>query len=210
MALSFKKAKVPITTNKTVWRICVDYRQLNKITKKHAHLLPNAQDEIQRAAGHKYYAFLDLENGFWQIPFEESTREKTAFITPFGVYEWLVMPFRLYNASATFQCFMEEVLEPFRPFVAGLFDDVAVWGNSILQLNDRLLLIFSRFIEYGLLLNSAKCRLFVSSGGFFSFIVSDKGISADPQKVAAIKDMPMPTTTSKIRGFVNTAGYLRS
>ncbi|KAI0993586.1 hypothetical protein K3495_g14598, partial [Podosphaera aphanis] len=201
---------VPTTTDKTIWRICVDYRQLNKITKKHAHPLPNAQDEIQRAAGHKYYAFLDLENGFWQIPLEESTREKTAFITPFGVYEWLVMPFGLCNAPATFQCFMEEVLEPFRPFVAGLLDDVAVWGNSILQLNDRLILIFSRFVEYGLLLNSAKCRLFVSSGVFLGFIVSEKGISADPQKVAAIKDRPMPTTTSEIRGFVNAAGYLRS
>ncbi|KAI0996082.1 hypothetical protein K3495_g12100, partial [Podosphaera aphanis] len=186
--------KVPTTTDKTIWRICVDYRQLNKITKKHAHPLPNAQDEIQRAAGHKYYAFLDLENGFWQIPLEESTREKTAFITPFGVYEWLVMPLGLCNAPATFQCFMEEVLEPFRPFVAGLLDDVAVWGNSILQFNDRLILIFSRFVEYGLFLIqlNADC------------------ISADPQKAAAIKDRPMPTTTSEIRGFVNAAGYLRS
>ena len=102
-----------------IWRICVDYRELNKVTKKHAHPLPNTQDEIQRASGHKYYAFLDLENGFWQIRMHEDDSEKTAFVTPFGIYQWLVMPFGLCNAPATFQSFMEEVLQPFRPFVAG-------------------------------------------------------------------------------------------
>ena len=123
--------------------MCVDYRELNKITKKHAHPLPNAYDEIQRAAGHKFYAFLDLQNGFWHIRMHPSDREKTAFVTPSGVYEWLVMPFSLCNAPATFQSFMEKVLEPFRPFVAGLLNDVAVWGDTVKELHNRLLLIFS-------------------------------------------------------------------
>ncbi|KAI0991489.1 hypothetical protein K3495_g16698, partial [Podosphaera aphanis] len=135
--------------------------------------------------------------------------EKTAFITPFGVYEWLVMPFGLCNAPATFQCFMEEVLLPLRPFVAGLLDDVAVWGDTIEELNSRLLLTFTRFQQYGLLLNVGKCQLFVPSGLFLGFKISSEGIEADPDKVAAIRDRPLPKTTSEIRSFVNAAGYLR-
>ncbi|KAI1006920.1 hypothetical protein K3495_g1298 [Podosphaera aphanis] len=77
--------KTPSKTNERIWRICVDYRDLNKFTKKNAHPLPNAQDEIQRAAGHNFYAFLDLENGFWQIPMHKKSQKKTAFVTPFGI-----------------------------------------------------------------------------------------------------------------------------
>ncbi|KAI0998222.1 hypothetical protein K3495_g9972 [Podosphaera aphanis] len=135
--------------------------------------------------------------------------EKTAFVTPFGVYEWLVMPFGLCNAPATFQSFMEEVLEPFRSFVAGLLDDVAVWADSVEELNRRLLCIFQRFKDYGLILNSSKCKLFVPCGIFLGFKVSERGIEADPDKVAAIRDRPIPSTTTEIRGFVGAASYLR-
>lgn len=91
----------------------------------------------------------------------------------------MVMPFGLCNAPATFQCFMEEVLEPFRPFVAGLLDVVAIWADAIAELHQRLVLVLDRFVKYGLISNSA------------------------------LKDRPMPTTTTKICGFVNAAGYLR-
>lgn len=119
-------------------------------------------------------------------------REKTAFVTPFGTFEWLVMPFGLCNAPATFQSFMEEVLEPFRPFVAELLDDVAVWAKDHHELHERLMSIFSRFTEFGLILNSQKYRLFVNQGIFLGFIISEKGIVADPKKVSAIKVRPMP------------------
>ncbi|POS83058.1 hypothetical protein EPUL_004164 [Erysiphe pulchra] len=194
----------------TVWLVCVDYRELNKITKKQAHPLTNTYDEIQRAAGHKIYAFLDLENGFWHIRMHINDREKTAFVTPYGIFEWLVMPLGLCNAPATFQNFMEEVLSPYRSFVAGLLDDVAVWGDTVEELHSRLVTILKRFVTYGLLLNTSKCYLFVTSGVFLGFVISEDGIAADPKKVAAIRDRLMPSTTSEIRGFIGAAGYLRS
>ena len=82
-------------------------------------------------------AFLDLENGFWHIRMNDTDREKTAFVTPFGTYEWLVIPFGLCNVPATFQNFVDEILEPFRTFVAGLLDDFAVWANSPEELRLR-------------------------------------------------------------------------
>ncbi|KAI0992893.1 hypothetical protein K3495_g15290, partial [Podosphaera aphanis] len=82
-----------IDPDKVTYRICCDYRDLNRITKKHAHPLPNTMDQIQRTAGHRYYTFIDLKDGFWHVSLAESDREKTAFITPFGLFEWLVMPF---------------------------------------------------------------------------------------------------------------------
>ncbi|KAI0994514.1 hypothetical protein K3495_g13668, partial [Podosphaera aphanis] len=140
----------------------------------------------------------------------KDSQEKTAFVTPFGIYEWLVMPFGLCNAPATFQSLMEEVLQPHRSFVSGLLDDVCVWGNSHEELHARLQKVFSRFVTYGLILNAGKCKLFVEQGVFLGFLISKHGITADPEKVAAIRDRAMPTTTSEIRGFVNAAGYLRS
>ncbi|KAI1003039.1 hypothetical protein K3495_g5163 [Podosphaera aphanis] len=104
-----------------IWRFYCDYRELNRITKKHAHPLPNLMDQIQRAAGHNYYCFIDLKDGFWQVPIKKEDREKTAFVTPFGIYEWMVMPFGLCNAPATFQGLMEEILGELREFTSNLF-----------------------------------------------------------------------------------------
>lgn len=109
-----------------------------------------------------------------------------------------------------FQSLMEEVLQPFRSFAAGLLDDVAIWADTIQDLHKRILDVFKRCVDYGLLLNSEKCRLFVTEGFFLGFLISKKGIIADPQKIAAIRDRPIPTDTSEIRSFVNAAGYLRS
>jgi hypothetical protein len=77
----------PVINEKTIWRICTSYQKLNKKTIKNGHPLPNAIDQIQRAAGHNYYCFIDLKNGFWHIRIAEKNREKTAFTTPFGLYE---------------------------------------------------------------------------------------------------------------------------
>ncbi|KAI0996091.1 hypothetical protein K3495_g12090 [Podosphaera aphanis] len=186
-----------------IWRTCVDYRSLNSITRKHAYPLPNVQDAIQRAAGHNFYCFLDLENGFWHIRLAPEDREKAAFVTPFGLFEWTVMPFGLCSAPATFQSFMEEILEPYRHFVSGLLDDVCVFADTVELLHQNLVLLFARFVKYGLILNASKCRFFVTEGIFLGFHISKHSIAADPSKISAIVDRPLPTTSTEIRSFVN-------
>lgn len=115
------------------------------------------------------------------------TVKKTAFVIPFGVFKWLVMPFGLFNAPATFQCLMEEILEPFRTFVAEFLDDVAVWADTIPELHKLLVLVMNRFVKYGLKLNPAKCRLFVTEGIFLGFAISEKGVAGGPDKISVLK-----------------------
>lgn len=104
---------------------------------------------------------------------------------------------------------MEEILEPFRDWISGMLDDVCVRAESKEQLHKRLLLLFDRFAEYSMVLNTQKSRLFVPEGVFLGFIVNKDGIRVDPAKVSAIRDRPIPQTTTEIRGFVNGAGYFR-
>lgn len=88
----------------------MDYRELNQITSKNAYSLPNANDEIQRAAKHNYYAFFDLEDGFWHITVHDEDREKIVFVAPSGIYEWFDIFFGICKALVTLQNFMKEVL----------------------------------------------------------------------------------------------------
>ncbi|KAI0997921.1 hypothetical protein K3495_g10268 [Podosphaera aphanis] len=119
------------------------------------------------------------------------------------------MPFGLCNSPATFQVFIEEILEPFRTFCAGLLDDVCIFADTKEQLHQRNLLVMKWLVEYGILLNDAKCRFFVNQGIFLGFLISEPGIQDDPDKVSAVRNRPMPKTTSDIRGFISAAGYMR-
>ena len=202
--------KTPEPTEEIVWRICVDYRLLNDRTVKNAHPLPHAYDQVQQTAGYEYYCFLDMSNGFWHIDIHPDDRHKTAFSTPDGLYEFIKMPFGLCNAPATFQSLIREVLEPLGSHYGGLLDDVAVRANTIDHCYRYLLDVLEAFQDYGFVLNAAKSKLFVTDGIFLGFWISKEGVRADPEKVQAILDRPMPTTTTEIRGFVNMTGYLRS
>lgn len=117
------------------------------------------------------------------------------------------MPFGLYNALATFQSFMKEVLQPFRSFAAVLLDDIAVQANNEEELYERILAIFSKCVEYDLLLSSEKCRLSLTEEVFLGILIFEKCITRNPEKIITIRDRSLPLTTSEIRSFVNAARY---
>lgn len=119
------------------------------------------------------------------------------------------MPFGLTNAPATFQALIEEVLEPFRTFTPSLLNDIYIVADTNEQLYNRLLTVLARLEEYGLLLNTQKSVLFISSSVFLGFIVSAASVKADPTKISAIRDRPIPTTNTEVRSFVNAASYLQ-
>lgn len=191
------------------YRPCVDYRAVNNVTRKNAFPLPNVEDQIQAAAGHRLYTMLDLRDGFWQIPMSEESIEKTAFSTPHGHFEFLVMPFGLTNAPATFQEFMNRILMPVRPIIAGLLDDICVFGNSEKELQERTSQVLKILDENGLILQFRKCHWFQRSVRFLGLVINHDGIHTDPSKVTAITERQLPRTVTELRSLIHAAAYFR-
>ena len=111
-------------------RFCVDYRKVNQVAKFDAYPMPRVEDVLEEVGPAKYMSTLDLARGYWQVPMAQESKEKTAFTTPFGLYEFNVMPFGLHTAPATFQRLMNQVLKECRGFARSYIDDVVVYSKS--------------------------------------------------------------------------------
>lgn len=191
------------------YRPCIDFRAVNAVTRKNAFPLPNIDDQVQRAAGHRLYTTLDLRDGFWQIPMAEEAIEKTAFSTPEGHFEFLVMPFGLTNAPATFQEFMNRILIPVRTFTAGLLDDICVWGDATSELTENTRKVLAILQANGLILQMRKCRWFQNQVRFLGLVIDKDGIHTDPLKIQAIRERPEPKTITDVRAFIHASAYFR-
>ncbi|GFU79481.1 retrovirus-related Pol polyprotein from transposon 297 [Trichonephila clavipes] len=142
------------------WRFCVDYRKLNSVTKKDVYPLPRIDDTLDCLKGAKFFSSMDLRSGYWQIEIDEADREKTAFITPEGLYEFKVMPFGLCNAPATFERMMDNLLRNFKWTMCLCYlDDIIVFSETFEDHLIRLRLVLKCLQEAGLKLNSKKCLL---------------------------------------------------
>ena len=191
-------------------RFCVDYRALNNVTLKDAYPLPRIDDSLDALNGGKYFCTMDLMSGFWQIEMEPEDQCKTAFSTSLGLYEFKVMPFGLVNAPASFERLMETVLRGLQWEECLVYmDDIIVAGDSISQCLDRLENVFERLQEAGLKLKPSKCSFFRKSVQFLGHVVSENGIHTDPEKIAAVKNWPVPKTPKQVRSFLGLCSYYR-
>ena len=146
-------------------RFCVDYRKLNKVTRKDAFHLPRIDQVLDSLGDATVFSTLDLQSGCWQVPQSEDAKSKTAFATPFGLYEFNKMPFGLSNAPATFQRLMEVVLRGLTFEIALIYlDDIIVFASSMSQHLQRLRMVFQRLREAGLKLKPQKCKLGWATG----------------------------------------------
>eukprot|EP00834_Sanchytrium_tribonematis_P007705 NODE_743_length_4284_cov_0.513501.p1 type:complete len:326 gc:universal NODE_743_length_4284_cov_0.513501:3845-2868(-) len=155
-------------------RFCVNYKQLNKHTKFDAYPLPNLQSLLSNLHGAKYFISLDLKSGYWQINLAEKDKEKTAFVTPFGLYQFKVMPFGLSTAPATFQRLMNEIFDKMigKDLLIYL-DDLLIFASTFEEILGKFKGVLSKLEEHGLTLNAKKCRLGMTRINFLGFKVTE-------------------------------------
>jgi deoxyuridine 5'-triphosphate nucleotidohydrolase len=191
-------------------RFCVDYRKLNKITRKDCHPLPRIDDLLDSFQGSTCFTTLDLASGYWQIEVDPADREKTAFITDQGIYEFNVMPFGLTNAPATFQRMMNRVFTKINgDFVVVYLDDLNIFSRNFNEHLVHLREVFERLRNAGLKLKRKKCYFFKKELAFLGHIISEKGIHPDPDKITAVNNQPPPTNLRELRQFLGLASYYR-
>ena len=191
-------------------KFCVDFRALNDITKKDSYPLPRVAESLGALFGTQYFSSMDLMSGYWQIEMDPESREKTAFVTHAGLFEFNVMPFGLCNAPSCFQRLMECVLRSLNWRIALIYlDDVLVYSRTFRDHLDHLRLVFDRFREAGLKLKPKKCHFGQKSVKFLGHVISKDGVQRDPDKIKAIKEYPVPRRVKDVRAFLGLANYYR-
>ncbi|UYV72384.1 hypothetical protein LAZ67_9002893, partial [Cordylochernes scorpioides] len=191
-------------------RFCVDYRRLNKITKKDVYPLPRIDDALDTLSGSRYFSTMDMRSGYWQIEVDDKDREKTAFITPDGLYEFNVMPFGLCNAPATFERMIDNVLRGLKwDMCLCYLDDIVVYGSTFKEHLTRLYKVLRCIQQAGLCLNYKKCHFASRQITILGHVVNEFGTQPDPEKVKAIVHFPKPRNISETRSFLGLSSYYR-
>ena len=191
-------------------QILCDYRKVNSVTRKDAYPLPRIDDTLDTLAGSQLFSTLDLISGYWQVEVDSKDREKTAFCTPLGLFEFRVMPFGLCNAPATFQRLMDLVLAGLQWTSCLVYlDDVIIVGKTFEEHLLHLREVLIRLREAGLKLQPSKCSFCQKKVEFLGHIVSDKGVATDPAKTAQVAKWPTPSSQKEVQQFLGLASYYR-
>ena len=187
-------------------RMCIDYRQINKVTIKNKYPLPRIEDLFDQLRGASVFSKIDLRLGYYQLRVKEVDVPKTAFRTHYGHYEFLVMPFGLTNAPAAFMDLMNRVFRPYLDhFVVVFIDDILVYSIDAQEHEHHLRIVLQTLRENQL----SKCDFWLKEVSFLGHIVSTEGIRVDPVKIEAIVNWKPPRNVTEVRSFLGLAGYYR-
>ncbi|KAJ0555531.1 putative nucleotidyltransferase, Ribonuclease H [Helianthus annuus] len=192
------------------FRMCIDYRELNKLTIKNRYPLPRIDDLFDQLQGLSFYSKIDLRSGYHQLRIQEESIPKTAFRTRYGHYEFLVMPFGLTNAPAVFMDLMNRVCKPYLDkFVIVFIDDILIYSKPKDEHEQHLRAILELLKKEKLYAKFSKCDFWLREVQFLGHVVNGNGIHVDPTKIEAIKNWENPKTPTEIRQFLGLAGYYR-
>ena len=191
-------------------RLCVDYRALNRITRKNRAPLPLIGEILDRLSKAKKYTKLDLKDAYHRIRIKEGDEWKTAFRCRYGHFEYRVMPFGLANAPATFQTFINEVLGDLVDRICIVYlDDILIYSDNEEEHTKHVHRVLERLQQHHLFANLKKCVFNTQEVSFLGYIISPKGIHMEPSRVAAIRDWPVPQSVKDIQVFLGFAGFYR-
>lgn len=191
-------------------RLCVDYRALNSRTKRDHYPLPRIDDLLDQLSGQSLFTSLDLASGYHQIPIAEQSREKTAFVTPDGQFEYNRVPFGLANAPAVFQRVIHKVLNKAKVgYVVIYMDDILIPSKSFEEGLQRLVEVLGLLREAGLTLKMEKCHFFQEKIDFLGFEVDSKGIRPGLAKTEAVAKFSIPQNQHEVRRFLGLASFFR-
>ncbi|GJT70531.1 putative reverse transcriptase domain-containing protein [Tanacetum coccineum] len=191
-------------------RMCIDYRELNKLTVKNRYPLPRIDDLFDQLQGSRFFSKIDLRSGYHQLRVHEDDIPKTAFRTRYGHFEFTVMPFGLTNAPAVFMDLMNRVCKPYLDkFVIVFIDDILIYSKTKEDHEVHLGLVLELLRKEKLYAKFSKCEFWLQEVHFLGHVVNQNGIHVDPSKIEAVKNWKTPTTPSEIRSFLGLAGYYR-
>lgn len=202
--------KKPDVNGIVKYRVCVDFRRLNEVTIGDAFPLPNITDILDQLGRSKYYSTLDLAHGYHQVPMNTADREKTAFSTDRGHFEFARMPFGLKGAPSTFQRLMNKVLAGLNGLKAFVYlDDIIIYAKDLADHSQKLSDILQRLRKYNLKLQPSKCEFLRKEVNYLGHQITDDGVKPDPQKIKCVKEFPVPTNVKEVKSFLGLSGYYR-
>ncbi|KAI3809549.1 hypothetical protein L1987_25526 [Smallanthus sonchifolius] len=185
------------------FRMCIDYRELNKLTIKNRYPLPRIDDLFDQLQGSSFYSKIDLRSGYHQLKIQEEDVPKTTFRTRYGHYEFLVMP-------AVFMDLMNRVCKPYLDrFVIVFIDDILIYSRTKEEHEHHLKLILKLLRNEKLYAKFSKCEFWIREVHFLGHVINKNGIHVDPSKIEAIKNWEAPRTPTEVRQFLGLAGYYR-
>ena len=191
------------------WRMCVNFTDLNQACLKDSFPLPKIDQLVDSTAGHKLLTFMDAFFGYNHIQMAEEDQEKIAFITSQGLYCYQFMPFGLKNAGATYQRLVNQMFKKqIGRNVEVYVDDMLIKSKEEEDHLDDLKEMFNMLRQYSMKLNPSKCVFGVSSGKFLRFMVSQRGIKANPEKVKAILEMSSPRMVKEVQSLTGRIAAL--
>jgi hypothetical protein len=192
------------------FRLCIDYRGLNKITIKNKFPILFIDELLDELHGAKYFSKLDLRSRYYQIRVRLEDVPKTAFQTHKGHYEFKVMPFGLTNAPTTLQATMNQLFRPYlRKFVLVFFDDILIYSKTWKEHMKHLEQVLSFLEKNQFYAKLSKCSFGKKEAEYLGHIISREGVKVDPNKIKAIIECPKPKNISKLRGFLGLTCYYR-
>ncbi|GKB33834.1 putative reverse transcriptase domain-containing protein [Tanacetum coccineum] len=192
------------------FRMCIDYRELNKLTVKNRYPLPRIDDLFDQLQGSSVYSKIDLRSGYHQLRVREEDIPKTAFKTRYGHYEFQVMSFGLTKAPAVFMDLMNRVCKPYLDkFVIVFIDDILIYSKNKQEHEEHLKIILELLKKEELYAKFSKCEFWIPKVQFLGHVIDSEGIHVDPAKIESIKDWTSPKSPTEIRQFLGLAGYYR-